>query len=629
MTIEQANQYFAALPDGFASTEQLRAAFTAPVQKVQFVGVAGTAGKTVTARLLAAILHAQGIHAGLYHAGCRPLSERICIDDAPVDEGLLALTADALSAAEALPQDAAELAAAANCFGAAGCTLAVVELPDAGLAEALPGMPVCAVTSVGPDGVSRSVERLAALAAGVMRKESICVTAPEQPKSVLSELIVAAGKCGCELVVPDPEDITFLEAEKFASKVDYGGYTVPLAFLGRHAAGSAAMGQPLTLTVTRPGYGYSCAFSYTFAGVTGTPEEAAIQAVSSSADRVVYQWTVPTGLMTRIPNATSGSGTMTARVYSGGTYIGSVSAAFTLYVPDSVRPEAAVTATVVNDNAVLQGWGLCVQGMSRVQYSISATMKGGASLQSSQFRFAGETKDGASGTVGPVSGSGVQTPQATVTDSRGRSISVSGTAIRVYEYSPPVITSSMAVRCNELGEARDDGKFFKLKCAATCSPLAGQNEVTVRVQYRPMGGGVWSGGIPIENGAEVITGGNMDESCAYEIELSAEDTVGTVRTVRYTSATKQVTVHLRSGGTGLALGKYAEKDGLECAWPASFYGDVAVSGSLKLNGVAVEEKLFPVGSVRLTATADAPELPGTWQQVQAGLSGVYAWRRVT
>ena len=130
MTIEQANQYFAALPDGFASTEQLRTAFTAPVQKVQFVGVAGTAGKTVVARLLAAILHAQGIHAGLYHAGSRPLSERICIDDAPVDEGLLALTAEALSAAEALPRDAAELAAAANCCrswlhagrgGAAGC----------------------------------------------------------------------------------------------------------------------------------------------------------------------------------------------------------------------------------------------------------------------------------------------------------------------------------------------------------------------------------------------------------------------------------------------------------------------------------------------------------------------------
>ena len=254
MTIEQANEYFAALPDGFASTEGLRAALTAPVHGVTFVGVAGTAGKTAVARLLSAVLHAQGIPAGLYHAGCQPLSERIRIDGAPVDGGLLALAADVLSAAAVLPQDTAELAAAANCFAAAGCRLAVVELPDAGLAEALPEMPVCAVTAVGPDGVSRSVERLAALSAGVMRRDAICVTAPEQPKAVLSELVVAAGKCGCELVVPDPEDITFLEAEKFASKVDYGGYTVPLAFLGRHAAGNAAMVVELALALCRKGF---------------------------------------------------------------------------------------------------------------------------------------------------------------------------------------------------------------------------------------------------------------------------------------------------------------------------------------------------------------------------------------
>ena len=245
MTIEQANSYFEALPDGFASTDQLRAALPASAQKVQFVGVAGTAGKTTVAALLAATLRAVGIHAGLYHAGCEPLSVRVRVDGAPVDEGLLCLAAEAQAAAEPLPQDAAELAAAAYAFGEAGCALAVVALPQ---------MPVCAVTSVGPDGVSRSVERLAALAAGVMRKGSICVTAPEQPKAVLSELIVAAGKCDCELVVPDPEDITFLEAEKFASKVDYGGYTVPLAFLGRHAAGNAAMAVELALALCRKGF---------------------------------------------------------------------------------------------------------------------------------------------------------------------------------------------------------------------------------------------------------------------------------------------------------------------------------------------------------------------------------------
>ena len=50
MTIQQANQYFAALPDGFADPEQLGALLHASVQQVQFVGVAGTAGKTAVPR---------------------------------------------------------------------------------------------------------------------------------------------------------------------------------------------------------------------------------------------------------------------------------------------------------------------------------------------------------------------------------------------------------------------------------------------------------------------------------------------------------------------------------------------------------------------------------------------------
>ena len=212
MTIEQANQYFAALPEGFAPAEELRAALPAAAQQVAYVGVAGTAGKTAAAALTAAVLRAAGFVTGLYRAGCEPLEQRVRINGEPVADALLCAAAETLSRAKPLPRAAAELAAAAACFGAAGCRLAVVELPDAGLAEALSHMPVCVVTSIGPDGVSRSVERSAALAAGVMREGAICVTAPEQPKAALSELIVAAGREDCELVVPDPDDITFLEA---------------------------------------------------------------------------------------------------------------------------------------------------------------------------------------------------------------------------------------------------------------------------------------------------------------------------------------------------------------------------------------------------------------------------------
>lgn len=254
MTIEQANQYFAALPEGFASVEQVQAALPDKVKQVSFIGVAGTAGKTAVAQFLASILRAAGIYAGVYCAGSGPLSSRIIVGEAPVDPVLLGEAAHSLADAASLPREAAELATAAACFAAADCKAAVVELPDAGLAAALPLMPVCAVTSIGPDGVSNSIERLAALAAGVMRKGGICITAPEQAKSVLSELIVAAGRCDCELVVPDAEDITFLEAEKFASRVDYGGYTVSLAFPGKLAAGNAAMAVELALALCRKGF---------------------------------------------------------------------------------------------------------------------------------------------------------------------------------------------------------------------------------------------------------------------------------------------------------------------------------------------------------------------------------------
>ena len=133
MTIEQANQYFAALPEGFAPAEELRAALPAAAQQVAYVGVAGTAGKTAAAALTAAVLRAAGFVTGLYRAGCEPLEQRVRINGEPVADTLFCAAAETLSRAKPLPRAAAELAAAAACFGAAGCRLAVVELPDAGL----------------------------------------------------------------------------------------------------------------------------------------------------------------------------------------------------------------------------------------------------------------------------------------------------------------------------------------------------------------------------------------------------------------------------------------------------------------------------------------------------------------
>ena len=343
-------------------------------------------------------------------------------------------------------------------------------------------------------------------------------------------------------------------------------------------AGDAVIGQTGTLTLTRPGYGYSFTFSYVLGAASGTLSSAALRTVSSSAGRVVYQWTVPESLAEELPEMTHGTGTVTVKVYSGGTPVGSLSAAFTAYVPETMRPTAALTTEVVNDGTAAESWGLCVQGISRIRYAATAT----------------------------------------------------GEAVTVAAYYPPAITASMAARCAADGTEKDDGAYLKVKCAAQCADVQGHNTVVLRARFRPVGG-AWNGYVTLLPGAEQLLGGGLDGGTSYEVELSAEDTVGNVRVVRYTAATSRVTLHLRAGGMGAAFGKYAEQEALECVWPAVFYGDVAVSGALTVNGQTVEAMLFPVGSVRLTDSPAAPETPAgaAWESVETGIAGVYGWRRTT
>ena len=272
-TILEADEFFASLPDGPDAVADFAAALP-PAGAAAYIPVAGTAGKTATASLTAGILTAAGFCTGLYKAGAGPLSDRILVDGAPLAPGSAAAGAYLDAAGNILEntllnRPAAELAAACACLEAADCQVAVVEVGDGALASALPAAPACAVTHIGPDGSGRSIERLAHDAAAVMREGTVCVTAPGQPKAALTEIIVAAGKAGCELVVPEEEDITFPEEED--ARVDYGGYDVPPAFPGYHAACNAAVAVELALALWRKGW--------------DIPDEAILSALAGAENR--------------------------------------------------------------------------------------------------------------------------------------------------------------------------------------------------------------------------------------------------------------------------------------------------------------------------------------------------------
>ena len=399
----------------------------------------------------------------------------------------------------------------------------------------------------------------------------------------------------------------------------------------RLAAGDATIGQTGTLTVTKPGSGYEFRFSYTFGSSSGTLSGTSLKQVSQTAAKAVYQWKVPAALANQIPNALWGVGTMTMAIYDGGDYIGSVQASFTAYVPESMRPTATLQVTVVNDNAVVKGRNLCLQGLSRLQYTVKASGKGGASVKTCSFSFAGQMVTGASGTTALIGSAGTMKPSVTVTDSRGRTATVTGSAIKVYAYRQPVIADSGVTRCDADGVPADDGAYLKVWCKASCADVESRNTVKVRARYRPMGGG-WSGYTTLSSGVKKLLGGGLAATASYEVELSAVDTVGSVRTVRYTASTSQVTLHLRNGGKGAAFGKYGEREALECAWPAVFYGDAEVAGELTLGGRPLADVLWPVGSVRFTAEAVPPQPSpenAVWESAATGIEGLYAWRRTT
>lgn len=393
--------------------------------------------------------------------------------------------------------------------------------------------------------------------------------------------------------------------------------------------GDITIGRANTLVVTRPSALYSFSFRYDFQGVSAAVSSEELTVVSQNDTRVVYSWTPEESLSLAIPDSVSGSGTLTMTVafnssipqlsnpnYCTKTY------AFTAYVPDTMRPSATLTVALVNDNGQLDQWGLWVRGMSRLQYTVEASAVGGAALAECRFTFAGQTAKGFSGTTAPIGMAGTLTPTAVVTDSRGRTTTVSAAAVPIFDYQTPSMQTSVAFRCNAAGVEDSGGACLRVKATGSCWPLDGRNTVTLRARYRPVGG-TYGGYTTLVSGLTTQIAETLDKDTTYEVELSAIDTVGSVRAVSYTSSNAAVAFHLRAGGTGAAFGKLADSPMLQCAWDAGFDGDVTVAGkvaagSLTVGGRTLLDLLYPVGALYLSTAATDPGtvLGGTWQRIQ-------------
>ena len=374
----------------------------------------------------------------------------------------------------------------------------------------------------------------------------------------------------------------------------YALYVVPAASTMTFDA--FTMGSAGTITVTRSGSSYTHTISYTFGEASGT-------IVTKSAGTSI-SWTPPLDLARQIPNATQSTGVLRIDTYSGSTRIGSKEYSFTLYVPASIKPTAALAVTLVNDNSVIDGWQVCVKGYSKLSYTVTASGTYGATIQSCRFTFAGKSVTGSSGVVA-VNSAGTFTPSVEMTDSRGRSVSVTGDSVDVYDYNAPTIAQLSVQRCNAEGTIQNEGTYVCVQGAFHVgASVGGRNGVTAKCRYREIGGS-WSNYTAIEDTGAVV-GGSMPATKTYEMEIAATDSIGETKTVYAIIPTAEVALHLREGGKGAAFGKYAEKEALECAWDAYFDKNAQVDGTLKAG------TLETVGAATFGGNVSGKWLSGTW-----------------
>ena len=154
-------------------------------------------------------------------------------------------------------------------------------------------------------------------------------------------------------------------------------------------------------------------------------------------------WTPPTSLLDQIPNASTGSGTISVETYSGSTKIGETkSCGFTLHLPNNSEPTiGTITLTEQHAGVKAKNANVTVQQISKKLVSVPVSAKYSASIKT--VTCDGVTLSNNNGTyTGYISNKSNGTYKVTAIDSRGLKSSNSVTQT-FYEYAKPFITATL------------------------------------------------------------------------------------------------------------------------------------------------------------------------------------------
>lgn len=339
---------------------------------------------------------------------------------------------------------------------------------------------------------------------------------------------------------------------------------------------SVNMGSNLAVSITRASSSFTHDVTLTFSG----------QTVSASNVGTSATLAVPIGWASRIPNATSGTGTVTVTTKNGSTTIGTTSKNITVAVPSSVVPTLTLTAALVTGYS-----GLYLQGVSKCKLTGTAAGVYGSTIKSISYSGAGYTGSGTTYTTGVLNVTGDITFTATATDSRGRTVTKQA-KITVIAYNKPSISNYSAQRCNSGGTLQVDGTYLSARATFSCASVNGKNAVSCNVSYKKSTASAWSGTTALTSNTAKVIGGAITLNEFWQVRFVVQDSVGTSLGLAATTITVDIpTSAYRAvfGEDRSGFGQYPEGVGAWFAYPVhadSFIG--ALTGNASTSSEATK-----------------------------------------
>lgn len=371
--------------------------------------------------------------------------------------------------------------------------------------------------------------------------------------------------------------------------------TIPRATTPKVSVTSVDMGGKVTISTPRASSSFTHDLAYAFAGSGYT---SIATGVSTS-----YSWTVP-DLASKIPNATSGAVTIRCITKSGSTKIGTKTVTLTAKVPASVVPTvSAVTHAEATEGLAAQ-FGAYIQGKSAVAVAITAAGAKGSTISAYQATLAGKSYSSQEFTSVVLASAGTFTLQVRVKDSRGRWSEYKDTTITVLAYSPPKVPVFKAYRCDENGNANDEGRYMTLEYQYTVTALNNKNTASMIVKYKPAASDTYTNLLTnnaLTAAATVKPSVVFSIDSQYDIQLTVTDWFGATVTLNTTLPTAEVILDIKADGKGIAFGKVAEFTGIDFGW--DIVDQIKRMGAM--NGVykTHDGLLIEWGTVTITPTA--------------------------